>query len=237
MSSSSNRIPTREPGSQETAQTAVWTGDFGRTYTDRNTLDVEGVDHLYQNNYGISKSEINAAFLRGIAKDASFLEAGCNSGNQLLLLKQMGYTNISGVEIQPYALENARRRLPGVTLKQGSLLSIPFEDASFDVVFTTVVLIHIAPRDLPRAMDEIYRCSRQYIWGLEYYAPSPTEVLYRGHTDLLWKMDYARQYLERFSDLELVMERRLPYLENSNVDSVFLLKKKTMGAANSAELS
>jgi hypothetical protein len=39
-------------------------------------------------------------------------------------------------------------------------------------------------------------------------------------------MDYARRYLDRFPDLELVGEQKLPYLANANVDTVFLLRKK-----------
>jgi hypothetical protein len=41
----------------------------------------------------------------------------------------------------------------------------------------------------------------------------------------LWKMDYARRYLERFVDLKLVREQRLRYLQGENQDTVFLLKK------------
>jgi pseudaminic acid biosynthesis-associated methylase len=210
----------------ETEQTIVWKGDFGREYTDRNTLDTEALNQLYRRNYGITKREINESFLRDIPKEASFLEVGCNSGNQLLLLQEMGYSSLSGVELQPYALEIARKRLPGVSLQLGSALSLPHEDSSFDIVFTSGVLIHIGPNDLARAMDEIHRCSRKYIWGMEYYSADAAEVAYRGHKQLLWKMDYARQYLERFPDLELVREQRLPYLENKNVDAVFLLRKK-----------
>jgi len=42
----------------------------------------------------------------------------------------------------------------------------------------------------------------------------------------MWKMEYARKYLTLFHDLELVKERRLQYLENDNVDTVFLLKRE-----------
>jgi len=228
--SSVSKIPGTSSGSSvkavETEQTIVWKGDFGREYTDRNTLDVEALNQLHRRNYGISKREINASFLRDIPKDAAFLEVGCNAGNQLLLLLEMGFTNLAGVELQPYALEIAQRRLPRVALKSGSALSLPYENFSFDVVFTSGVLIHIGPKDLPRAMDEIYRCTRSYIWGMEYYSTDVAEVSYRGHSQLLWKMNYARQYLERFPDLELVREQRLPYLENKNVDAVFLLRKK-----------
>ena len=210
----------------ETEQTAVWKSDFGREYTDRNTLSPEALDALYLKNYGVSRSAINESALRNIKQHAGLLEVGCNTGNQLLLLQKMGYANLSGIELQPYAFEIAQQRLPAVSLKLGSATAIPYADSSFDVVFTSGVLIHISPDDLPRAMDEIHRCSRTYIWGLEYYAREVAEVCYRGHDGLLWKMDYAARYLERYPDLALVSEQRLPYLEGSNVDTVFVLKKR-----------
>lgn len=225
--SSKPRIESRSELDPETAQTAVWKSDFGREYTDRNTFDTAALEELYRKNYGVTRSEINQKSLGDVAQGASFLEVGCNTGNQLLLLQQMGYSNLSGVELQPYAIEIARQRMPDVSLKLGSALAVPHADSWFDVVFTSGVLIHISPHDLPRALSEIHRCSREFIWGFEYYAPEMTEVNYRSHRELLWKMDYAKRYLESFSDLELVREQRLPYLENANVDTVFLLRKKS----------
>ncbi len=165
-------------------------------------------------------------FLQAVPKESSFLEVGCNTGNQLLMLRQAGWKNLSAIELQPYAADIARRRLGDIRIELGSALALPWPADSFDVVFTSGVLIHIAPSDLPRAINEIHRVSKKYIWGLEYYAPDVTEVQYRDHSSLLWKMDFARAYLERFDDLELVREQRLPYLDSKNVDTVFLLEKK-----------
>lgn len=214
----------------ETEQAKQWKGDFGRQYTDRNTFDVDALDALYLENYGLTRTEINHEFLRDISKEASFLEVGCNTGNQLLLLQRMGYANLSGLELQPYALETARSRTRKISFTQGSALALPYRDDSFDLVFTAGVLIHIAPQDLPRALNEIHRCTRSFIWGMEYYFPSTTEVTYRGHGGLLWKMDYAQRYLGQFNDLELVRQQQIPYLKNANVDTVFLLTKKQRGA-------
>lgn len=210
----------------ETQQERIWKGDFGREYTERNTVDTASLDQLWRRNYGVARSTINESFLSRIPKDAMFLEVGCNAGNQLLMLRQMGWSNLSGTELQPFAMEIARSRLPSATFKLGSALALPWDDCSFDVVFTCGVLIHISPTDLPTVMDEIYRTTKGYIWGTEYYAPEVTQVTYRDHSELLWKMDFARQYMRRFPDLELVREQRLPYLDNANVDAVFLLRKK-----------
>jgi hypothetical protein len=39
-------------------------------------------------------------------------------------------------------------------------------------------------------------------------------------------MDYAGLYLDLFDDLEAVRVEQLPYLEDTNVDSMFLLSRK-----------
>jgi pseudaminic acid biosynthesis-associated methylase len=211
----------------KTPQIETWTGEFGRDYTDRNALGVEQLNALCLSNYGVSRKSLNQDFLSGIRKEARILEVGCNMGNQLLLLKEMGFQNLHGIEIQPYALEKARARVPGASLSEATAFDIPYADGYFDLVFTSGVLIHIAPDDLPRAIKEIHRCSRSYIWGLEYHAPEMTEVNYRGHDQLLWKMDYPKFYLQQFADLELVKSQELPYLQDGNTDVMFLLRKKS----------
>ena len=124
-------------------------------------------------------------------------------------------------------MRKARTRLKAARLVRATAFEIPFPDNFFDVVFTSGVLIHVAPPDLPKALREIHRCAREFIWGFEYYAPQKMEVPYRGQQGLLWKMDYARVYLDRFEDLYPVRVEQIPYLESANVDSMFLLSKKS----------
>jgi pseudaminic acid biosynthesis-associated methylase len=210
---------------QETPQLGEWRGEFGREYTTRNCLTPEQVDALWLKNYGITRTMLNRRFLAGIPANARILEIGCNMGNQLLLLQQLGYSNLHGVDIQSHALELAKSKTKNVNLAQASSFALPYEDKCFDLVFTSGVLIHISPKNIPAALKEIHRCAKSYIWGSEYYAPVATEINYRGHSELLWKMDYAREYLARFDDLELMLEQRLPYIGNQNVDSMFMLRR------------
>jgi pseudaminic acid biosynthesis-associated methylase len=207
-------------------QIRTWTGDFGREYTDRNAYTPAELDELYRRNYGTTRTELNRRFLDAIPRDVRILEVGCNMGTQLLLLQQMGFTDLYGIEIQNYALDQARVRIPRAILSRASALAIPYAERFFDLVFTSGVLIHIAPADLPTALSEIHRCSKRWIWGFEYYAPEMTEVVYRGRHDLLWKADYARLYLSSFAELELVREDRIRYLDNENLDSAFLLRRR-----------
>ena len=52
-------------------------------------------------------------------------------GNQLLALRQAGYENLSGVEVQEYALAKARLRLPDVEFVQGNAFNIRVPRRSF----------------------------------------------------------------------------------------------------------
>ena len=210
----------------KTVQLEHWQSEFGREYTDRNSLTPEALDDLYRKNYGVSRSELNWRFLAAVPRDARILEVGCNEGNQLCALREMGFQHLYGIEIQDYALRKAQARLENAEFTLASSFEIPYPAGFFDLVFTSGVLIHIAPPDLPKALREIHRCARQFVWGFEYYSPQQTEVRYRGHQSLLWKADYARLYLDLFDDLDLEKTEQVPYVNDANVDCMFLLRKQ-----------
>ena len=209
-----------------TFQLQTWEGEFGKEYTDRNTLVPEQLDKLYKSNYGVTGTELNQAFLGDLERSVKILEVGSNVGNQLLSLQKMGFENLYGIEVNSYAVERAKAHTRDINIIRADVFDIPFKDAYFDLVFTSGVLIHISPQDIERALREIYRCSKQYIWGFEYYADTHTEIPYRGRNNLLWKANFAGLYLRFFDDLELVKEKRLKYSDNDNVDAMFLLKKR-----------
>ena len=213
----------REPTS---SQLERWKGEFGKEYTDRNALTLEQTDKLYKKNYGITGTELYEEFIGDLERPIKILEVGSNIGNKLLMLQRMGFKHLYGIEINSYAIERAKTNTTGINIIQASAFDIPFKDGYFELVFTSGVLIHISPADIKRALSEIYRCSKKYIWGFEYYADTYTKVRYREQDNLLWKTDFAGLYLNFFDDLELVKEKRLKYLENENIDTMFLIRKR-----------
>ena len=208
-------------------QMLKWTGVFGREYTKRNALTLQEMNALYKRNYGVTRTELNEMFLKRIDRSAKILEVGCNIGNQLLCLQKMGFSKLYGIDIQECAVELSKNRTRNINIIWGSAFDIPFNDNFFDLVFTSGLLIHIYPSDIAEVMKEIHRCTREYIWGFEYYADEFTEIIYRGHKNLLWKANHAKTYLELFNDLELIKEERLKYLNGENINCMFLLKKRS----------
>ena len=209
-----------------TEQMQKWAGQFGKDYTDRNALSLEEMETLYERNYGQTRTELNERFLKGIDRSIRILEVGSDVGNQLLCLQRMGFNNLYGIELQSYAVELSKSRTRRINIIEGSAFDIPYKDGYFDLVFTSGVLIHVSPSDIALVVREIHRCTREYVWGFEYYADHYTEIPYRGQRNLLWKADFARLYLDQFGDLELVKEERLKYLDNDNIDTMFLLRKR-----------
>ncbi len=210
---------------EDTYQSKKWASEFGKMYTDRNPHTIEEMDEIYKKQYGITRTELNLMFLNDFDRGIKILEIGSNVGAQLQGLQKIGFTNLYGIELQQYAVELSKQYTKNVNLIQGSVLDIPFKDNFFDLVFTSGVLIHISPDDIEVAMKEIYRCTKKYIWGFEYYADTYTEISYRGENNLLWKADFAKIFVEKLPDLKLIKVKYIKYLSNENTDCMFLLQK------------
>lgn len=211
-----------------TKQMELWLSQFGEEYTDRNTFSRESIDQKYQEIFGVSRSDMNLRFLDSMDRNIRILEVGCNIGMQLDILQAMGFTQLYGIELQRQAVDIARSRLAAVDVIQGSAFDLPFRDGWFDLVYTSGVLIHIAPEDLPVAMREIVRCSRRFVWGFEYYADAITEVPYRDRTGCLWKAPFASLFQEYAGPLHALKEEKFTRLigaETGKLDAMYLLEK------------
>ena len=211
---------------ETTEQMKRWVGEFGSSYTKRNNRTLEEMDEKYIENYGRTRTEMNKEFISDMGRDIRILEVGCNIANQLLNLQRMGFTDLWGIEISVYAIDIAKNKTQNINVVKSSALNIPFKDSFFDLVFTSGVLIHINPEDLPKAMDEIYRVSKKYIWGFEYFSEKEEEIEYRGNKNLLWRNNFMKLYLDRCPNLNVVKEKKFKYTQNDNIDHMFLLEKR-----------
>ena len=95
------------------------------------------------------------------------------------------------------------KRLGGITVHHTSLLEFTPPRPS-DLVLIKGVLIHLNPDRLPQAYDLLHAASARYVCVAEYYNPSPVAIPYRGHTDRLFKRDFAGELMKRHADLRLL---------------------------------
>jgi len=91
------------------------------------------------------------------------------------------------------------------------------------------VLIHINPDALNQVYDKLAQATGAYLLVAEYYSPQPVAIPYRGHTDRLFKRDFAGEMLERHPEFSLVdygfVYRKDPSFPQDDV-SWFLLRKR-----------
>lgn len=169
-----------------TEQEAFWAGDFGTEYIQRNVGEA-----LLASNLNFFSRILDRT--QGVK---SVTELGANVGMNLRALRQLlpGAT-LTGVEINPDACRELRA-LGYVDAHEGSLLSFR-PKALADLSFVKGVLIHIAPDKLAEAYATLDACAARYCVIAEYYNPSPVTIPYRGHTDRLFKRDFAGEFLEQ----------------------------------------
>ncbi|MCX5700303.1 MAG: methyltransferase domain-containing protein [Candidatus Omnitrophica bacterium] len=87
------------------------------------------------------------------------LEVGCGIGTDLIEYAKYG-ANVSGVDLGPDQVMLTKinfklRGLPYETIQEGNAESLPFDDESFDLVYSFGVLHHTP--DTKKAVNEIYR--------------------------------------------------------------------------------
>jgi SAM-dependent methyltransferase len=98
----------------------------------------------------------------GLADDASVLDVGCGKGFMLHDFKQlMPNLRIAGLDISPYALENA---LPEVRpfLRLGNATDLPYPDRSFDLAIAINTIHNLGLDGCKQALREIQRVSRKH---------------------------------------------------------------------------
>lgn len=177
-----------------TDQERFWAGEFGDEYIERNNDK-----WLIASNMALFSSVLKRT--RGVK---SLIEFGANIGMNLRPLSTLlPKAEISAIEINQKAVEQLNKIERLKSVYHESILDFK-TDKKFDFVFTKGVLIHINPDLLDKVYASMYDCSSRYICMIEYYNPTPVEISYRGHSEKLYKRDFAGEMMQKYPDLELV---------------------------------
>lgn len=106
------------------------------------------------------------------SRDAVILDIGCATGGLLSVLRQAGFTNLTGVDPSPDCAATAER-LHGVRVTVGSLVNLAKGPRRFDLILMLGVLEHI--REVNSALQSAVSLLKQ--GGLLYCAVPDVEGL------------------------------------------------------------
>ena len=139
------------------------------------------------------------------------LDAGCGIGYGTRMLAAAGAATCTGVDIAPDAVAQASQA-GGATFVEADLRSLPFEDASFDVVVCFEALEHVDPGRA--VLDELRRVVRP---GGRVVISSPNRGVYPPgnpfHVHEYTAAELAAELEQRFAHVHLF--RQQPFLASA----------------------
>jgi SAM-dependent methyltransferase len=186
----------RVPGTGDNVGESRWTDTY--VVHSRNRL-------IHRIRYGVYE---RAFFGHVAGKDARILDVGCGSGEFISLLRQRGYTNLQGVEIDD-ALIDLAAELPDV-IRKSSATALPYADGSFDCIYMFNVMHHLhGMAEYERALAEMGRCLRD---GGRIILVEPCRlVLYRL---LKWVCFIGRPFGPFFRNFYVILQEEWPELSS-----------------------
>lgn len=95
--------------------------------------------------------------LKPYIKDLSgldVLDAGAGTGRISIRLYNAG-ANVTALDISPEMLELLKKKEPNIKCIEADMEAMPFEDEEFDMVFSSLAIIHL--KKIDRFLDECYR--------------------------------------------------------------------------------
>jgi len=176
-----------------TPQEQFWAGEFGTAYIERN----QGDALLASNINFFTKALQHTRDLK------SCIEFGANIGMNLKALNLI-FPGIQahGIEINQDAATQLSKVIPSDHVYHQSILNFASEK-TWDLTLIKGVLIHLNPDILPQVYDKLVKACGRYLLVAEYYNPSPVTINYRGHSDRLFKRDFAGEIMDRYPEMKL----------------------------------
>lgn len=170
-------------------QEKFWSGKFGNKYIDRNK------SRFLKKNTNIFFKKI---FKGKNIKILNVIEFGANIGNNLdSLAKIFKKSQFTAVDINKKACDILKKNKPKIDVINSNIEDFNI-NKKFDLVLSKGVLIHINPNQLNKAYDKIFNSSRKYILLVEYYNPSPVQIIYRKKKNKLFKRDFAGEMINKY---------------------------------------
>lgn len=136
--------------------------------------------------------------------------------------------DLHAIEINTDASEQLSEFIPSDQVHNKSILDF-IPDRTWDLVLIKGVLIHINPLMLPEVYGKLFSACGRYMLVAEYYNPVPVAIPYRGHSERLFKRDFAGEIMDLYTCMQLVdygfVYRRDPNFPQDDI-TWFLLEKR-----------
>ena len=145
--------------------------------------------NAYSSLYGtiprkLAPIDVMATIDKYIPRDAKILEVGCSSGYNLDFLESIGYTNLSGVDIDKGATTSGKLEYKNLNLFCGNIFEQEVEFSSkFDLIFSISTLQHIPYNLFSKVIDTIHHISEPSSSLIFFESSGPIGEIVRKDAD------------------------------------------------------
>lgn len=126
-------------------------------------------------------------FFERVVNSGPVVEIGCGPGEIAAYLRSRGLETITGLDLSPRMIDEARRRTPEIPFQVGDVFALPFGDGTLSGVLGAYLIVNFSPAEVTRALREIARvleprgvlyltfhCGTGVIEARDFFAPGNT---------------------------------------------------------------
>jgi len=153
----------------------------------------------------------------------SFLEVGAGNGRLIgSLSKKLRKREFASIDINPYLSEYVSTKYQRVDSYVGDVIKLPFDNDTFDLVYTYQVLQHVPPSDVNTALHEMIRVCKKEVWIMEGHDPEYSHCM----NGFMRKGTDGGTFVYRFDEMVSCYETSIPSSEKLKDMGVKLYKIK-----------
>jgi ubiquinone/menaquinone biosynthesis C-methylase UbiE len=146
---------------------------------------------MFDAHWGSRDQPLRLLLAQRASTASSVLEVGCGVGANLA---HLGAERIAGADVSAAAIRYAREKLPHCELIAAPAHELPFEDGSFELVFTAGLLVCIGPDLAANVLRELMRVAHGRVMLAEGGPPEEREVW--NDETVYWRRDYVALFRE-----------------------------------------
>lgn len=144
-----------------------------------------------------------------LAKDKNILEVGCGRG--LMLSKITSATKRSGIDPSSVAVDFASLQNPDIEYQVAFAEKLPFEDNSFDLVYSLEVIEHV--KNYQSMVDEIYRVLKP---GGQVFIQTPNYPIKRLYDFIFWVIGRRESLADDYTHVTKLSSFKLKKILENN---------------------
>ncbi len=110
----------------------------------------------YKSTRGSISMQTEIEKFQALLAGKKILDLGCGPGRDVKVFVENGF-QVTGIDLSEEMIKLARDEMLEAEFIVGDLLELPFEDQSFDGVWSSATIHHLKKEDIPIALSEINR--------------------------------------------------------------------------------